>query len=255
MPKSLKLVYVLSCVDGSYICVKAVGGLWKKQVMVIESVIGGCLKMKRFVIVINMCLIVSSMLFAGPFGLEFGWTYDEVVSACGEPMFEVESDPGVSGMLYEPESMPKRHQSFDSYILFVDHEYGLVKIVASEDFSYVSGYGYELVDEFDKLERQLSSVYGEGRRYDFLYPDSIWDRPSDFMMSLYFGDRSLATYWVFEDDVAPNGDELACIAINVVVTSSDSATIDLTYEHPNFYVIQERSDAEDVSALCRTRTS
>lgn len=152
-------------------------------------------------------------------------------------------------MLYEPESMPKRHQSFDSYILFVDHEYGLVKIVASEDFSYVSGYGYELVDEFDKLERQLSSVYGEGRRYDFLYPDSIWDRPSDFMMSLYFGDRSLATYWVFEDDVAPNGDELACIAINVVVTSSDSATIDLTYEHPNFYVIQERSDAEDVSAL------
>ena len=105
------------------------------------------------------------------------------------------------------------------------------------------------MDEFDKLERQLSSVYGEGRRYDFLYPDSIWDRPSDFMMSLYFGDRSLATYWVFEDDVAPNGDELACIAINVVVTSSDSATIDLTYEHPNFYVIQERSDAEDVSAL------
>lgn len=205
------------------------------------------MKMLRLVPVVF--LIGAQMLFAGPFGLEFGWMHDEIVAACGEPVFEAEVASGVTGMLYDPEAMPKRHQSFDSYILYVDHEFGLVKIIASEDFSYVSSYGSELVNEFDKLERQLNSVYGEGRRYDFLYPDSIWDRPGDYMMSLYLGDRTLATFWDLTDEVASKGDELSFVSISATATSSDSATIELTYEHPDYYVIMERSDAEDVSAL------
>ena len=58
--------------------------------------------MKRICVLLLLVMITSSLLFAGPFGLEFGWNKDEMVKSGVKIVFEKPAGYDTIGYVIEP---------------------------------------------------------------------------------------------------------------------------------------------------------
>lgn len=109
--------------------------------------------MKR-IAVLSLLLLCGITLFAGPFGLEMGWSYDEIISSGAKKEFGNETLLSVKPV--------NPHSDFDSYLLLIDEEYGLYTIMAhgSMPFSILPSI---LVSTYNEIKDQLIQGYGEPR--------------------------------------------------------------------------------------------
>jgi hypothetical protein len=106
--------------------------------------------MKKFVLLVVLFLM-STMLFAGPFGLEMGMTLEEIREKCGSSNVKYSED-GV--YMVKP---PRKSSSFNGYIALVDDTFGLHATSAN---SVIMPYKQCIIHLRDLFNR-LRAYYGE----------------------------------------------------------------------------------------------
>ena len=189
-------------------------------------------------IAICLLLLCSVGIFAGPFGIEMGWSYDEAI-ANGVIII---NNLGDGLYLIEP---PSKHSSFQSYSIWIDPVYGIYNIMAISDSIESSSNGYQLKSEYNKVKNQLILSYGKPTNdVDRLNPGSIWDEPQDFMMALKLQERILICSWDRSDKT--NNIEIGLMA---TADSSRSGAIVLLYLSENSDTVVNNNETQEASVL------
>ena len=192
--------------------------------------------MKR-IAVFTLLLLCGITLFAGPFGLEMGWTRQDLT----ENNVKILVDEGNS-LMVEP---PSPHSSFDAYLLSIDSEFGLYSIYAFSDSISTSENGQQFLSKYNHIKEQLISSYGEPTKdINYLSYGSIWDEPQDFMMSLIKQDRLLGCIWELDEN---NGN--MTVSLIPRAESLSSGFLAIMYHSSNYDEIQAREEAKEASVL------
>lgn len=200
--------------------------------------------MRRIALVMIMFLIGLSMLYAGPFGLEFGWTERDMIDAGIETGEKFPGDYPDGGKYFV--SPPKPYPGFDAYVVSTYEDVGIYNIIGSAVFHTVSGSGDELIHFFELLEAQLEDVYGEGARTDELAYGSEFQEEDEFMKGLFAGDRLLNTIWMPEPE---SGTGIYMILLEIVALSEDAGAIFLRYYGENLSDVFRSLAAADLETL------
>lgn len=184
--------------------------------------------MKR--IVISLILLLCGMtLFAGPFGLEMGWSSDEIISSGAEKVFG--DDTLLSVIPVKP------HSDFDSYLLLIDEEYGLYSIMATGGKPF--GLTGMLVMDYNDIKAQLIQNYGEPDYSDDT--DFSDENFLDVIDEIENGDGNLSCSWDLDN---------LNISLMAYMNEDDTLHYSLSYYSPKILdLITTREEAKDVSAL------
>lgn len=189
-------------------------------------------------LLIALLMMISAMLFAGPFGMEFGWSLEEL-EASGADVEVFREENRMTGCLVSP---TKPHPDFDLYAAYIDDEYGIYMIrTISETFDNE----YDLRDLYDTLKNQLSSVYGEPFEMDEINPESIWDSSWDFIRSIYYGERILMSLW-FPERVEGAPED---ISLYVDAFDESSAAVTIEYSSQDYEAVWDAYNASAASVL------
>lgn len=180
-------------------------------------------------VILLIVFACAPVIAAGPFGLSMGMTIDQI-----DPN-AVEIGPGK----YKIISVPKPHSAFEFYVVQVGPTMGLSWIKAVGKDISTSAYGIELRSAFTDMEAKLTKVYGTGNRTDYLLPDSIWDEPNDWMMSLIQKERYLMTLWD-ADSGATLKNDLAMVGVLASPNSTTEGYISVEY----YFTNNDASEAE-----------
>ena len=191
--------------------------------------------MKRSAIIFIL-MLCSIALFASPFGLEMGWTKQDLIANNVDILLEEGN-----AFLVDP---PSPHSSFSTYLLVIDSDFGLYFIIATSDEINTSGNGRQLLSKYNDIKDQLISSYGDPTNdINKLDYGSIWDEPQDFMMSLLRGERTIGCDWIDEDN-----DNMK-ITLMPMADSSTSGTITLIYTSRYYDEIEAKTEAAEASVL------
>lgn len=166
-------------------------------------------KIFTFIFIFNISILT---LFAGPFGIEFGWTKEQLENSGVEILYESKLAADTSGLIITP---TQTHNTFSTYLVYIDSEYGIYEIAATSNSTRSS---IALKREYDSLVEQLTRNYGQPLSIDYTAPDSIWTDPSDLIYGIYIGERTILSTWTFE---AEKGTDLSFIGYGIL---SDNPT-------------------------------
>ena len=185
--------------------------------------------MKR-TLLIALLMMISAMLFAGPFGMEFGWSLEEL-EASGIYAEEFMPQGTTTSYLVMPENS---HPLLMLYTVFIDDEYGLFQIRAISQPLYEE---YQIRIFYDDLKAQLTTAYGEpDTEYDEIANDSEWQGSNSFISSILYGDRKLSTTWRPD----PSNGGPAVVALGILPVDESTAFMILIYGSSNSEEIIER---------------
>lgn len=120
---------------------------------------------------------------SGPFGLEMGLSATEINAE--------QVAPGA----YKLMNVPQPHSAFESYLAKIAPNAGLFWIKAIGKNIISSSHGFELRNAFLDMKNKLTQSYGNCESIDLLLPGSIWNEPTDYMMSLIKQERKLGAIW------------------------------------------------------------
>lgn len=174
----------------------------------------------------------------GPFGLWAGMRssdFEQTLEKIGQYKFKVMA-------------VPKPHSAFDMYAVQVTPSAGLSWIKALGKSIDTSGYGLELKEAFDAMEHKLSSTYGKCSRSDFLFQDSIWHEPRDWMQSLISKERVLVSEWSAKTGASLT-DSLSAIHLVLGVYDISSGCIAIEYSFDNYEAAMAEIAALEDDAL------
>lgn len=180
-------------------------------------------------------LAVSSVLFAGPFGLHKGMSLrdiDKHPKKLSENAYEVK--------------VPKPNKDFDMYTAIVDPKKGLVKIRAIGKTIKANSFGDQLRDKFETYESKLINLYGKNTKYDFVKSGSMWDDSQYFMIGLEAEERYLSAYWN-EEEGSTLKDDITSVTLDTIALNLSEGYITLTYEFKGFeeYVNLQKNKIDD----------
>jgi len=132
----------------------------------------------------------------GPFGFERGMTRAQVIALVGKDAVDSKDSQGDSLWLY---TAPKPHPAFDSYLLSISPEHGLLRIVGSGKTIEVGDAGSDLKEAFDTIVKAVAQKYGKPTdTHDFCTGGAECDSERFWMMSLQDKNRVLSTVWVLD---------------------------------------------------------
>lgn len=180
--------------------------------------------MKRLAVFVFVVAVVSVSLFAGPFGLEFGWTKADMEKAGVRFLNQRELGSGLMAYLIDP---IQELATFSTYEVRVDSQYGIYYIGASSELD-----GYSNVkDSFNSITRLLTRSYGEpkedyGSDVDYLVPNS-----SEFS-------------YIWRPD-AKNGNEISTVVFSLMREGIGyySAFLQLEYFSHNYDLVEAKLSA------------
>ena len=178
---------------------------------------------KLLTILTGFILLMGSTAYAGPFGLHMGMQLSD---------FEKGQLLKISNCVYKIEEAPKKHPTFEYYLLVITPKEGLCKIKAIGEMP-TNIYGDSLKSGFNGLEKALKNIYGENKRFDFLHSGSIWNNPWEWTMSLLQKERTLMSFW----NTGKTGllkDDICSICLQIEALDISTGTIRLDYEFDNF---------------------
>ena len=189
-------------------------------------------------LLIALLMMISAMLFAGPFGMEFGWSLEELENS-GAYVEYMNTQQNIKAYLVEP---PKPHSELPLYLVFIDDEYGIYMIRAISDICYSE---YSIRTSYDMLKSQLTSVYGEPEEVDEITWNSDWDGSVNFIRSILYGDRTLIAAWFppYEEDGA--GD----IYLGVMANDETAAVVYLEYYSWDYDAVEAKFNSSAASVL------
>lgn len=176
--------------------------------------------------IIFSSIILTLLVFAGPFGLEKGMTLEEIRKNC-------EIDSEIKNGYYELNTVPQPHPDFDKYIVGITQKSGLFYITAIGKEVTTNSYGIDLKNEFDYIESKIDSKYGEHNRHESSLDNGTWNEPDEWMMSLLKKERVLFTEWSRETG-ANLPETLESIGIVAFAYSPSKGGVHLEYYFSNY---------------------
>lgn len=197
--------------------------------------------MKRNFLCVALLLMISSIAFAGPFGLEMGWSEEQCKEAgaifIGDPYITNE----VTSYFFTP---PKKHSSFETYIIRIDKEYGVYEISAYSGTINTAGNGSQIKTKFVTIRDQIAATYGDPLMIDYLDPGSLWDENQYWMMGLVKGERHYSAIWFGKEN-----DPIMTISLYINAKYSDSGEIVLSYSSKDSLKVTERQSEIEASVF------
>ena len=180
-------------------------------------------------------LFLTISIFAGPFGLEFGWTVEEMIASGVTVQYKEPAGNDSTIYLITP---TKTHRTFYTYGVFIDSDYGIYEIVALGDNTHSS---LTLEGEYDNLLNQLTNSYGEPTTtIDYIEPNSYWTDSSDLIYALYSGERILLSSWYFS---AIEGDDLSTIILAPIAQDAYEGYLRVEYHSLNSEAVLEKESS------------
>jgi hypothetical protein len=120
-----------------------------------------------------------------PFGITLGEKFDKniQINKLSENTFEVNPAKPIS--------------YFISYMVLLNKNELVSKIVGISDTFKNDDYCYSSKDIYSKLENALIEKYGKTQHnFDFLHSDAIWKNSNEYKMSLIKKERTHSSYWI-----------------------------------------------------------
>jgi len=168
----------------------------------------------------------SSLVYAGPFGLEMGMTLDQIEIQTGiKPIISS------SGKVYTI-TPPKPHSTFNTYVIRVSPTLGLHFIKAISTNISTSVYGTELLHSFNSIKESIGKTYGKYYQKNALKTGSIWNEEKDWMMGLKLKERDLYAYWS-PDDGSSLPKDITYIQLEAKANSTNIGYLVLDYYFAN----------------------
>ena len=154
--------------------------------------------MKRILAYIFCFLVLCSTLSAGPFGLEFGWSIDDMIDA-GVKLVNTSEDTIRYALEKERETgwqytvialpidiiPPSPSDMFTHYQIMISYDLGIYRIIAYEGSSVIyadreddDNYALSLrraEEIFNRVNNSLFIKYGEGRNFFSNKDHKFWD--------------------------------------------------------------------------------
>ncbi len=193
--------------------------------------------MKTILSIFTFICFCCSLLAADPFGLEMGWSIDQILEAGAEIKEKEDEETGYLLAL----DVPSPHPDLPVYVVLVDNEVGLYYIQAVGIGKSDSRDGITLENLYDKLHFQLSEKYGEPilevSKYD--YPDFDY---LNWMSEIET--KPVAACW------GAGGDSgIDTIILQPELIDAETGTCSVIYNGLNSSVIRERDYQKGISAL------
>ena len=194
-------------------------------------------KMKKLFLTLMFGLL-STFIYAAPFGLKMGMTIEEIAEQCEEEPSFVKDD------IYLVKPI-KKHPLFSYYAVYVNEKTGLYQIRAISDSVTCNKYGTEIQNAFNSVKDRIAKTYGKPRIINkvdsaissFLQKDEYWFR------TLKDGSRQLSAIWGEKTELADNLVSVAldCVADNDVYHYEDAHLV-LYYYFNNANSVEDEQD-------------
>ena len=148
--------------------------------------------------------LISTFIFAAPFGLKMGMTIDEIAEQCEEEPSFVKDD------IYLIKPL-KKHPLFEYYAVYVNAKTGLYQIRAISLPIASNKFGTELKDSFNNVKDRIAKTYGKPKiidRYNNT-ANSYYQKDEYWFYALREGSRELSAAWGYNSSLADNLDTVA----------------------------------------------
>ena len=178
--------------------------------------------------------LISTFIYAAPFGLKMGMTVEEIAEQCEEEPSYFEDD------IYFVKPI-KKHPLFDYYAVYVNEKTGLYQIRAISSPITTNKFGTELKNAFNSLKDRIAKTYGKPKVTDKYSnsSDSYHQQDEYWFYSLREGSRELSAVWGYDSALS---DELESVALECTVLSGfDEGTGQLVL----YYYFKNTSAVED----------
>ena len=155
--------------------------------------------------------LLSTFIYAAPFGLKMGMTIDEIAEQCKEEPSFVKDD------IYWIKPI-KNHPLFSYYAVYVSEKTGLYQIRAISAPITSNKFGTELKNAFNNVKDRIAKTYGKPKitdRYNNIAA-SYYQKDEYWFYALREGSRELSTVWGYNSSLADN---LDTVALECSVTS------------------------------------
>lgn len=196
--------------------------------------------MLRLLMMTSIALLVTGQALAdsdGPFGVSKG------------------SDPtsyGCSAMnqsgYFSCKAMPKMHPDLTGYVVQAAPGLGTCWVKGISDPISSDSYGSALRAKVDDLAKQLSSVYGKGKKHDELLPGSIWSDANEWTMGLKQNERQYYYEWSPSTGAKMKAD-LNDVYVSAAGTSSSDGYVSVEFYFDNYDACQAALKASAASAF------
>ena len=183
--------------------------------------------------------LISTFIYAAPFGLKMGMTIDEIAEQCEEEPSFIEDD------IYWIKPI-KSHPIFSYYAVYVSEKTGLYQIRAISDSVTCNKYGTEIQNAFNSVKDRISKTYGKPRIINkvdstissFLQKDEYW------FQTLKDGARQLSAIWGEKTELTDNLISVAldCVADNDIYHYEDAHLV-LYYYFTNSTSVEDEQDS------------
>ena len=184
--------------------------------------------MKKLFIPLAFFLVLGASLYAGPFGLDFGMTLEQVKSVA---TIDKQSPTLDSIIPYVHWITPAKKSSyFDTYMIEISPQFGLFEIIASGNIIESDEYGEKIRNEFNKVKDIISQTYGPPtNESDYLKSGSIWSEPCDWLTALRKGERVYKTSWSVDDGLSLPA-PLGVISLGIHFLYDNECYLELDYQ-------------------------
>ena len=183
--------------------------------------------------------LLSTFIYAAPFGLKMGMTIEEIAEQCEEEPSFVKDDI----YLIKP---VKKHPLFSYYAVYVNEKTGLYQIRAISDSMTCNDYGTEIQNAFNSVKDRIAKTYGKPRIInkvdaslsDYMKQDKHW------FYNLKNGAQQLSAIWGEKTELADNLISVAldCVADNDIYHYEDAHLV-LYYYFTNSTSVEDEQDS------------
>jgi hypothetical protein len=172
-------------------------------------------------------------VYTGPFGIDMGLNLSQVKEVCKTKHLDEDA--------YEI-TPPKKSDLFETYIVWIDSDYGIYGIRAIGKEIHTDSYGSELKETFESLVKSIEKKYGKYKKTD----RSDLDAPEIFMLTLLNGARELSAIWATKHKSNLPSD-IAGIRIDAIADTfaiiSNTGHVTLEYFFSNAAAVKARADS------------
>ena len=183
---------------------------------------------------LSFFIIISTFLYAAPFGLKMGMTIEEIAELCEEEPYFEKDDVYIIKPI-------KSHPLFSYYRVYVNEKTGLYQISAISDNIKCNQYGTELQNAFNNLKDRIGKTYGKPQTIDKIDQNlrNIDKSDSHWFQTLKDGSRDLYAVWGEKIKLSDNLSkvELKCVADSGYISGNGHLVL--------YYYFNNASSVED----------
>lgn len=191
------------------------------SILIVYRYLGGRILRKYITVLLllNVCI-----LFAGPFGVDMGWSLEQLEQNTEWGMIVDQEGRNTTYATFYP---PKSHDAFVLYYFKCDEEYGVHQITAITANIQLDSFGSSLISKHKELSRELTSVYGPPS--PVLQSPVLTKGPSEeFVEALMRGEKP-HYIWDLYEEVPTHPEEPEWITLGIELKDAQTAFIRLTY--------------------------